>query len=682
MSISQESQNQAFKNPLLNISLDIPFDQLHAEHIEPAIKVLLEEAKQSVDLIAKQKGPRTFKNTLGELETATEKLQVAITIVGHLESVATSPALREVYNRVRPQVSAFFSSLPLHSELYRAIVEFAQSDEGKALVGVQARLLEKTLREFRRHGAELSSNEKERLQAIDIELTKKTTSFTQNVLDETNEFELYLHDEERLLGLPKHARAAARQAAQEKGKEGWRFTLHAPSLSAVLTYLQDRSVRETMWRAYHSRAASGSRDNRDLILQILRLRKEKASLLGHADFADFVLEERMAKSGERAMTFVVDLDERTRNSFERENRALSEFQAKNEKRSDLTLQPWDVAYYAEKMRKEEFDFDEEELRVYFPVNAVLKGLFSLAESLYGISVRPRDVPTWHSSVRAYGIYQDSRMLASFYVDLYPRENKRGGAWMNALISGGDSEPHLGLFCANLTPPVGNDEALLRHREVETLFHEFGHLLHHAFSEVPIKSLGGANVAWDFVELPSQIMENFCWERASLDLFARHVETHEPIPEELFQKMKRARTFRAASAQMRQIGFATMDLKIHREFDPHKNTKDMMNFARDVLAHYSPTPYPAEYAMICGFSHLFSSPTGYAAGYYSYKWAEVLDADAFGRFRDAGVLSRDIGMEFRKAILAKGNSEEPDLLYRAFMGRDPKLDALLERYDLS
>lgn len=669
------------ENPLLERTFDLPFDRIRAEHVEPAVDALLAEARAALDAISAHEGPRTYADTLGALERSTSRLGTAMTIVGHLESVATTPALRAAYEAVQPKVSAFYSGIALDAALYAALVAYAATDDAKALRGPRARLLDKTLREFRRHGAELPADQKDRLRALDVELAMKTTKFSQNVLDDTNRFEIVITDEAKLAGLPETARAMAKHDAEAKGKEGWRFTLQGPSYLAVMTYLDDASVRERVWRAYNQRAASGEHDNRALLVEILRLRRQKAELLGYADFADFVLEERMAKSGAQAMAFVDDLRGRTEAAFRAENAELEAFVGR-------ALEPWDVAYYSEKLRLARHDFDEEALRPYFSVDKVLRGLFELAEKVFGVTVKERSAPAWDEAVRCFGIHENGRMIAAFYVDLYPRENKRGGAWMSPLLSGASEEPmgpHLGLFCANVTRPVGGKPALLTHAEVETLFHEFGHLLHHAFSEVPVESLGGTNVAWDFVELPSQIMENFCWERASLDLFARHFETDAPIPEGLFQKMRGARTFRAASAQMRQLGFATVDLRLHRELGgegaPLGDPDAVVAFARDVLEPHAATPLPRDYAMICAFTHLFASPTAYAAGYYSYKWAEVLDADAFTRFAEAGVLSEEVGRSFRAEVLAKGDSAEPSELYRAFMGREPKLDALLERAGL-
>jgi oligopeptidase A len=673
-------------NPLLNLGFEIPFDEIHAEHVEPAIDELLARARTAVDVIVETRGRRTYDNTLGALENATEPLELAMTAVGHLESVATNDALRDAYNAVVPKASAFWSELAMNDGLYQAVHSFSETDEAEALDPTLRRFLEKTLDDFRRHGAELEPEDKEKLQAMEIELTQLTTKFSQNVLDETNAFELVITDEAKLGGLPESAKRAAAQNASAKGIEGWRFTLQAPSLIPLLTYLDDRGIREHVWRAYNTRASSGERDNRPLISRILELRRAKAALLGYEDFSDLVTEDRMAKNGTKAEQFVDDLYEKTIAAFESENEALMEFRRGLEGEDAPDIEPWDTAYYAEKQRHAKYEFNEEELRPYFPLERVLEGLFATAQALYEVKIVERDAKTWDPQVKSYAIEdRDGTMIAAFYVDLFPRENKRGGAWMNALVSVAyreeSPEPNLGLFCANVNPPVGDTPALLTHREVETLFHEFGHLLHHCFSRVEVRSLAGTNVAWDFVELPSQIMENWCWERSGLDLFAAHHETGERIPDELYDKMVRARTYRAANAQMRQLGFASTDLALHRHYDPEKDG-DPMAYARKNLQRFSPSRLPDDYAMLAGFTHVFAHPVGYAAGYYSYKWAEVLDADAFTRFKKEGITNPEVGRAFRDTILSKGNSEDPAKLYEDFMGRGPELEPLLERAGLA
>jgi oligopeptidase A len=527
---------------------------------------------------------------------------------------------------------------------------------------------------------------KKRLEEIDVELAQLTTKFAENVLDATNAFDLLITNEADLAGLPPIAIAAARESAVRKGMEGWRFTLQAPDYLAVMTYLDDAAIRQRLYEAYNLRATSGERDNRPLLARILELRRQKAQLLGFRDFADFVLDDRMAHSGARALEFLEDLKAKTERRFREENDALMFFRRQLEGDAARELKTWDVLYYAEKQRAALYAFDEEALRPYFPLERVVAGMFDLVQRLYGIRVTEQPgVPAWDAQVRYYNINDENDcFLGCFYADWYPRENKRGGAWMDGLITGGPAldgfRPHLGLICGNLTPPIGGKPALLTHREVETIFHEFGHLLHLLLSRVEIRTLAGTNVAWDFVELPSQIMENWCWERESLDLFARHWETGQPIPEDLFEKMKRARTFRAANAQMRQLGFGFVDLLLHTRYAPDCDGNPVQ-YTRRILHEFSPAELPRDYAMIAAFTHLFASPVGYGAGYYSYKWAEVLDADAFTRFRAHGIFSRQIGAEFREVILARGDSEDPAELYRQFMGREPDPAALLQRSGL-
>ncbi len=676
------------ENPLLGIDFEVPFDAITAAHVQPAIGTLISEARSAIDAIANASGPRTYANTLEALEAATVRLEISSTVVSHLESVRSHPELREAYNAVQPLVSSFYASVPLNEGLYKALRAFSETAEAEQLSATKKRLLKKTLDDFRRHGAELPASGKARLQAIIHELAEVTNKFSQNLLDSTAAWELVIEDEARLAGLPESARAQARSSAEAKKKTGFRFTLQAPSVVPALTYLDDASLRETIYRAYNRRASGGEFDNQALILRILELRAEKAELLGYRDFSDLVLEDRMAKTGEAAQQFVRDLEARTRAAFEREKVELYQFRCSLEGASAPELEPWDVAYYAEKQRKALYDFDEEELRPYFPADAVMRGLFETAARLYEVRVEvDQKMPRWHADVQCYRLFEGETFLGAFYVDLYPREEKRGGAWMNGLITGGPGvgghpgfHPHLGLICANITPPLGDKPALLTHDEVQTLFHEFGHLLHHLLSRVEVRSLGGTNVAWDFVELPSQIMENWCWEREALNLFAHHAETGAPIPDALFLKMKRARTFREATATMRQLGFATVDLRLHRDFDPARDG-DVVAFSNRVLEAYAPARYPPDYAFITGFSHLFSSGVAYAAGYYSYKWAEVLDADAFSRFLEEGVFSRDVGLAFRRAVLERGDSDEPMKLFQAFRGREPTVDALLRRSGL-
>jgi oligopeptidase A len=673
-------------NPLLQIQFQIPFDRIRAENVEPAITGLLADTRAELDRLIAEPGPRTFANTMQRLDRLTERLEYAMQIIRNLEAVATTPELRAAYNAVQPQVSEFYSSLPLNEGLWRAVQGYSQTDEGRNLAGVRKRFLEKTKDNFRRHGAELDAPGKKRIAEIDVQLTRQTIRFSENVLDSTNQYEWVITEERRLAGLPESARAMARSSAASKGlpEPSWRFTLQGPSYLAVMTYLDDPELRREVYQAFINRATEEKYDNRPVLREILELRREKARLLGYRDFADLVLEDRMAHTGDRAQQFLSDLKRKTVSQFNKENVELLAFSGK------AKLDPWDIAYYSEKQRAALYDFDEEALRPYFPLDGVVNGMFEIVHRLYGIRVLGKDgVPAWDPQVKYYEIYDDSgparsRLLGAFYADWFPRENKRGGAWMDALITGVPGvdrpEPHLGLICGNLTPPAEDRPALLTQREVQTIFHEFGHLLHHCLSKVELRGLAGVNVAWDFVELPSQIMENWCWERGALDLFARHYQTGAPIPAELFEKMRNARNFRAANAQMRQLGFGFVDLALHRDVDPNSGV-DLLAFARGILQEFSAAELPEHYAMIVSFTHLFASPVGYGAGYYSYKWSEVLDADAFTSFQRGGIFSREVGGRFRERILSRGDSEDPAELYRSFMGRDPDPNALLERSGL-
>jgi len=665
-------------NPLLSRDLRIPFHEISHAHVEPGILEALNRAQKDLDALVALEGERTFKNTIFALDELTERLERPMGFASHLVAVKDSPALRAAYNAVLPQYTAFMTKLSLHSGLWRAVKSYAESPAARVLTGVRKRHLEKTVRAFVRAGADLPEDQKARMEALNIELSRLSTKFSENVLDATNAFELVLTDEADLAGLPESARTQAAASARAKGKEGWRFTLQIPSYQPFMTYAENRGLRETMYRAFTSRASEGALSNRELITRILALRKERAALLGYATHADYQLEERMVGSSERATGFLEDLYARTKPYWEGEVAALLEF-ARTLGLEDV--QPWDLSFVAEKLRQARFNFDEEELRPYFPLGRVLEGLFKITEETFGVRVSKRENPNvWHPDVEYYELHDEGGThVGSFYADWFPREDKRGGGWMNPLITGGPTEgafhPHVGLIACNFSPPEGDKPALLTHREVETTFHEFGHLLHHCLSRVEVRGRSGMAVPWDFVELPSQIMENWCWEREALDVFARHFQTGEPIPDELFNKMRAARTFMAANAQMRQLSFGTVDLKLHTEYDPH-SAGDPVAYAQRVMEPFSVKPEFAHNSFLTSFSHIFAG--GYSAGYYSYKWAEVLDADAFTRFQNEGLFNPETGRAYVETILAKGDSEAPEVLFRQFMGRDPDPDALLRR----
>ncbi|MSU69842.1 MAG: M3 family peptidase [Opitutaceae bacterium] len=700
-------------NPLLDSAFAIRWSRLTPELIAPGIAAALARAQAAIEAISAQdEAAMTYDSTFLALERATEELNFAWGKVSHLQGVADSPALRKAHNAMLPKVSAFYAKIPLSAELWRRLKAYAGTAVALSLGGIHRRFLDETVADFKQAGADLPADRRSRLEVLQSELAQITQKFSENVLDATNAWQLVVDDEARLAGLPPHAKAAAQRSAESKGlgagsagRPVWRFTLHLPSQEPVMTYAEDEALRREMWSAATEVGAQAPYDNTELIRRIIALRAEKASLLGKPHFADLMLERRMAKSATRALAFIEDLRGRVGSVFARECRELEEFKARELGRVTVGrrertsagdspetdhLKAWEIGFWAEKLRKARYDFDQEELRPYLPMDRVIAGLFELAGRVFGLRITEKPagaVETWHPEVRFYDMHDArGRPVGSFYADWHPRESKRGGAWMGYLITGGPTAsggraPHLGYICGNLTLPADSRPALLTHREVETIFHEFGHLLHHLLGEVAIKSLNGVNVAWDFVELPSQLMENWCWERESLDLFARHHETGAPIPEGIFQKMTAAKNFRSACAMMRQVQLAKLDLLLHVRMAEFLEG-DIEAKARATIADCMiPTEPPAPTA-VKRFTHIFADPVGYAAGYYSYKWAELLDADAFTRFRSEGIFNARVGLDFVDKILSRGNSADPAELYRSFMGREPDLQALLVRAGLA
>ena len=687
------------EKPFLADKFQIAWSELKPEYIVSDITEAIEIAQNQVDLIS-QPCPAgdelTFENTLIALESAYESLSRPWGLVSHLDSVSNSDPLREAYNAMLPKVSEFYSKVPLNSGLWNRIKAYSETEEAKSLSGTRLRFLEETLSDFQNSGADLPSEDKSRLMQIESELAQKTQKYSENVLDSTNQWELIVDNEEDLSGLPENSKAAALENAKSKeiGSEEnpkWRFTLQAPSYFPVLEHVHSDSIRKKVWEGTCSIGASGDYDNSNLVWEILELRQKKAELLGKKNFADQVLQRRMAKDGATALAFVEDLHQRTKPFFDVETEELEKYKAQVDGGESCAMEPWEIAYWSEKRRKAEYDFDDEELRPYFSMEKVIDGMFSIATKIFGIRInQPENQPeAWHKEVKFYEIHDEDSgaHLGSFYTDWFPRESKRSGAWMNYLRTGepqadGTRSPHLGLMCGNMTPPVAGSPALLKHDEVETVFHEFGHLLHHLLGEVEVKSLNGVNVAWDFVELPSQIMENFCWDRQSLDLFALHHETGDPIPDDLYQKMMAARNYRSATAMMRQLSLGKLDLELHiNEAQAASENKNLDDLTESLLGEYSIPTLTRPSTMARRFGHLFASPTGYAAAYYSYKWAEVLDADAFTRFSKEGIMNPDTGRDFREKILSKGNSDDPKTLFHNFMGREPDPDALLIRSGL-
>jgi len=683
-------------HPFLDTSFAPKWSQLTAEHVVPDMEAALEAGKTALAAIEKlPDGEETFENTFLALEIAEEIVSIPWGRITHLDGVNDHPELRTAHKAVLPKVSEHFSAIPLNQDIYRKLKNFRDTPACNDLDPVEKRFVTETLNDFEDAGANLKESVRTRLQEIQAALSEKTKLYSEHQLDSQNAFEHIVDDVAQLKGLPDSMIEAARLDAlgKEYGTEEspkYRFTLHAPSIFPVLQFAESDSLRKTLFEGMMKVGHYGKYENETLVAEIIALRKEKATLLGKDGFPDWVLSRRMAKNGKSALAFVEDLNAKTREAFDRENQELIDYKAQKTGKEAGPLHPWEGGYWSECLRKEKYAFDEEALRPYFPIASVMKGMFSLVEQVFAINVVELTDPkpeTWHPDVQVYKISdsRNGRDLGSFYADWHPRESKRSGAWMDNLLVGEwrpeGRLPHLGFMAGNLMAPVGDAPALLNHREVETIFHEFGHLIHHVLSDVKIRSLSGTNVAWDFVELPSQIMENWCWERVSLDLFARHYETGEPIPEDLFQKMKKARTFGAGRGQMRQLALGKMDLELHLNFNS-KDGKDLDAFIDEALVGYLP-PCSAKIPNIVRlFGHLFSDPVGYASGYYSYKWAEVLDADAFTRFSKEGILNQETGLAFREEILAKGNSEEPDVLFRNFMGREPDPEALLVRLGLA
>ncbi|MDR1401515.1 MAG: M3 family metallopeptidase [Puniceicoccales bacterium] len=687
-------------HPFLLDSDPIGWHTLLPKHIESDIRLAIDEAQMNIDGITSVPiNELTFKNTILALERAGRKLHMAWSYVGHLDATCNSDELRAEYNKMLPLVAEFGANILLNDDLWLRIKTFAKTEEAEKLQGIDKKLLSDTLDGFRDSGADLPREQRERLKAIRIEVSQKSQKFTENVLDSRNAWEKYIDDASELEGLPRITVDVLHADAIEHGRDGYRISLNPSSSAKCMQYLKNEELREEIFRASLAVGRDDPYNNEKIIADILKLRNETAKILGHETYADLALKHRMAKNGAAALKFVENLHDRTLKFFQANIADLESFRSKFFAIEKARLTPWETAYLAEKFRQAEFDFDEEELRPYFKLENVIGGLFETANRLYGIKfveqptfftsdekATPPEgtIPVWHSDVKYFKAFEeDGTYIGGLYLDIHPRESKHAGGWMSDIKTGyldenGIWQYPVATICTNLTPSTESTPSLLSHREVETLFHEFGHTLHHLFGEVKYESMNGANVAWDFVELPSQIMENFCWERESLDIFAKHFKTGESIPEELFRKMIAAKNHLSGSGMMGQLCFAKLDLELHQKYDNYADVdieqelREILKSYRIELSEYVPT-------IILSFKHIFGG--GYAAGYYSYKWAEVLDADAFNKFKSDGVLSRKVGDEFRKKILSRGDSEEADVLYRDFMGRDPDIEPLFLRSGL-
>jgi oligopeptidase A len=676
-------------NPLLELRGLPPFSSIRPEHVVPAMEQLLAEARLRVSELLESNAHYTWENLIEPLEAMDDRINRAWSPVSHMNAVVNSEALREVYNACLPRLSEYSTEMGQNESLYRAFRQIADGAEYVRLDTPQKKIIDNALRDFRLSGIELDQAARDRYKIIMQELSGLTAAFSDNVLDATNAWHKQIDDEGMLAGLPATAVALARQTATRRQLDGWVLTLEFPSYYPVMTYADNRTLREEIYTAYVTRASdqgpdAGKWDNAAIMEQILALRHEAANLLGFANYAERSLATKMAESTQQVMDFLNDLAMRTRAAAEMELEEVRTYA--REQHGMKGLQPWDIAYYSEKLRQQKYTISQEELKPYFPEPRVVDGLFSIVERLYGITIEQiGDVDSWHEDVRFYRIHDAAGELrGEFFLDLFARPHKRGGAWMDECISrrktsDGLQIPVAYLIC-NFSPPIGDDPALLTHDEVTTLFHEFGHGLHHMLTRVDYAGVSGiSGVAWDAVELPSQFMENWCWEREALDLIASHYQTGETLPEPLYQRMRMARNFQSAMQMVRQLEFALFDFRLHLEYDPDRGARvhETLEQVREQVAVIRP---PAFNRFENSFTHVFSG--GYAAGYYSYKWAEVLSADAFSAFEETGIFDRDTGSKFLNSILEQGGSREPMELFVDFRGREPTIDALLRHSGLS
>jgi oligopeptidase A len=676
-------------NPLLDVSGLPRFREIRAEHVAPALDQLLAENRAQRELLLQPSSERTWDNFVQPLEDMNERLARMWSPVSHLNSVNNSPALRQAYNDGRARISEYHTELAQDERIYRMYRQIAERPGFAQLQRAQRKIVENALRDFRLSGAELGPAAKRRFKQVQMELARLSGRFQDNVLDATQAWELVVANETELSGLPESALAMARQQAQRDGKRGFKFTLDTPSYLTIMSFADDRQLRAQTYEAYVTRASergphAGRWDNSAIIIELLKLRHEAAQLLGFANYAQYSLQTKMVKTVLQVLDFLRDLAARARPIAARE---LAELQAFAREHYDLTsLEAWDIPYYSEKLRQHRYQFSQEDLRPYFPADQVIAGMFEVVARLYGLRITPRNgVDTWHEDVRFYEIHDvNGDLRGCFYLDLYARAHKRGGAWMDECISrkrspAGVQAPVAYLNC-NASPPLADRPALFTHDEVSTLFHEFGHGLHHMLTTVDYVGVAGINgVAWDAVELPSQFMENWCWQRDALDLMARHYRSGERMPAPLFDKLMRTRTFQAAMQMVRQIEFALYDMRLYSEYDPQgdKSVQTLLDEVRREVAVVIP---PAYNRFQNSFTHIFSG--GYAAGYYSYKWSEVLSADAFSEFEEKGIFDRQTGVAFLHNILEPGGTREPLELFVAFRGREPKVDALLRHTGLT
>ena len=669
-------------NPLL-VKFDnpfdtAPFDKIESLHFLPAIQEAIKLAKDDVEKIKKNPIP-TFSNTIEALDQSGKLLGRITSIFFNLNSAETNDEIQKLAREISPLLTAHSNDILLDQDLFQRISQVFEQKDKLNLNPEETTLLEKTYKSFVRNGAKLSSEQASNLRKIDQELAQASLKFGENVLAETNKFIHFEKEESAIDGLPEGIQEAAAQLAEEKGQPGnWAFSLDYPSYIPAMTYAKNRELRKTLFMASSTKCAKGDElDNQEVIKEILRLRFERATLLGYKSHSDFILEERMAKSPSQVMEFLESLLEKAKPKAIQEIKELEEFAKKID--GIEKIEKWDFAYYSELLKKEKYALDDELLRPYFQLEKVINGVFQTAEKLFGITFSPdTNIPTYHKDVTAYEVKdRDGKHLAVFYADFFPRAGKRNGAWMTSFKGqSGIERPHVSIVC-NFTKPTKSKPSLLTFNEVTTLFHEFGHALHGLLANGKYESLSGTSVFWDFVELPSQIFENWCYEKECLDLFASHFITGEKIPEELIEKIKKASNFQQGYQTLRQLSFALLDMAYHSQ-DP-KSITSVFDFERDIMKQTDLLPKVSGTLMSTSFSHIFQG--GYASGYYSYKWAEVLDADAFELFQEKGVFDAETAQSFQEHILSAGGREHPEILYKRFRGRSPKQDALLRRSGL-
>ncbi len=653
-----------------------PFHQLQDSHFKPALEEGIRQAKAKLEQIAQ--APASFSNTIEGIEFHKEYLERVSIVFFNLLSAHTNDTLQALAKEISPKLAELANDLLLNAAIFARVQEVHDS-KLSSLQGEQKKLTEKTYKAFRRNGALLNEAQKEKLREIDRRLAVLTQEFSDHVLKATNEYILFVDDGDSLKDLPASTLEDAKKTAQEKGRpEAWAFTLHFPSVGPFLQFCTREDLRKEMWIALASRATKPPHDNRPILKEIASLRHNRANLLGYKTHADFVLEERMADNPQRVKDFLEEILTHSKPAAEKD---LSELRAAKKKLSPDPLQPWDVSFYSEKLRQEKYSLSQEELRPYFQLEKVIAGVFEHARRLYGLTFQERsDIPVYHPDVKAFAVKEEAsgKFMGYFYADFFPRASKKSGAWMTNYLEQGiwggkKSRPHVSIVC-NFTKPTASQPSLLTLEEVRTLFHEFGHSLHSLLTDCTYASLSGTNVYWDFVELPSQVMENWVNEQEALSLYAKHYQTGETIPESLVKKIKASSTFQSGWMSMRQVSFGFLDLAWHAQ-DP-SDVDDVEAFERANLQRTLFFPPVAGTSTSAAFSHIFAG--GYSAGYYSYKWAEVLDADAFEFFREKGIFSKEVAESFKQHVLSRGGTEHPMELYKKFRGREPDPKALLRR----